>query len=321
MRIFQLTKKDYDLFLDMDPFLMMERLELPGAFALAAVLENEETGEDIPAGLAICADTGSSIRIDWLCVSMDYRKQGIGEQLLVSIFEIAVQLGYASVAAYINKDFGREFICSGEEGYFKDRLFTEVRPLAGEWVTATHALSQNPLISQKGDAAALYTEPLSALAPSERRKAIAFLTGKKYASSLYSVTEHMEYLDEDLSMLIYEDDRLAGGLLVQNVERINAVLQGTDVKYIKQNVFYPVYMCIESSQGVSALLNAVLKAADKKYSSDEEVHVLMYKGNYAPIMERISPDTKIENVLLIASVEEYLKQDDEAELAHLLTLG
>lgn len=323
MRIFQLTRKDRELFLDMDPLLMMERLEFPGTFALAAVLENEETGEDIPAGLAICMDTGKSIVIEWMCVSMNHRKKGIGERLLVSVFDIAAQLGYQTVAAYLNKDYGREFICAGEENYLEERLFTETKPLAGEWVTDIYSLSQNPMItgksgSDKSDK--IEIRPLAVLPPVERRRILELLMSKKYASSLYSIREHLDYLDSDLSMLIYEKGELTGGLLVQNARRVNAIIQGEEVKYLTQNVFYPVYMCIESSQGVSALITAVLQATTKKYAADGEVHVVMRKGHYAPLMERLSPDTKIENKLMIASVAEYLKQGEEAEISKLLTL-
>ena len=55
MKISRMTREQKDFFLDMDPLMMMDRLDFPNTFALIATLQNEEAGEDIPAGLMICA--------------------------------------------------------------------------------------------------------------------------------------------------------------------------------------------------------------------------------------------------------------------------
>lgn len=55
MKISRMTREQKDFFLDMDPLMMMHRLDFPNTFALIATLQNEEAGEDIPAGLMICS--------------------------------------------------------------------------------------------------------------------------------------------------------------------------------------------------------------------------------------------------------------------------
>lgn len=55
MKISRMTREQKDFFLDMDPLMMMDRLDFPNTFALIATLQNEEAGEDIPAGLMICS--------------------------------------------------------------------------------------------------------------------------------------------------------------------------------------------------------------------------------------------------------------------------
>lgn len=322
MKIFRLTKKDGELFLDMDPLFMMERLEFPGAFALAATVEQEGVNGDIPAGLAICMDTGKSIIVQWICVAAKFRKQGIGEHMLAAIYDTAVQLNYTTVSAYINKEYGRDLICQGEEKYLRDRLFAETKPLAGEWVTDIGSL-KNIAISanKKTEAGNMKAVPLRVLPPGDRRAALRILSHKKYAASLYPIDGKLEYLDLDVSCLLYDGDELSGGLLVQRVERVNTQLQGGTIKKYMENVLYPVCMCIESASGIKMLLAAVILAAEDKYSADSQVHVLMNKGYYAPLLERILPDSRIENKLLIASVEDYEKQDDELTLQMLLSIG
>ena len=321
MKIFRLTKKDRELFLDMDPLFMMERLEFPGAFALAAVMEQKKAGEDIPAGLAICLDTGKSIIVQWLCVAMKYRKQGVGEHLLAAVYDVAVQSNYTTVCAYINTQYGRELICTGEETYLRDRLFTETRQLAGEWVTDIRSLQNISILNSMVETEKVRVMPLRALLPGERCEALQLLADRKYAASLYPVEDKLKYLDLDTSVLLYDGDVLSGGLLIQSMERINTRIEENEVRNYTENVLYPVYMCVESAIGVKVLLTAALKAAGEKYAADSEVHILMNEGHYAPVMERILPDSRIESKMFIASVENYLKQDAESQMQIPLSIG
>lgn len=319
MKILQLRRKDRELFLDMDPLFMMERLEFPGAFALAAVMEQEETGEDIPAGLVICMDTGSSIVIQWLCVAARYRRKGIGERLLAAVYDAAVQSGYTIVCAYINTEYGRELVCTGEEAYLRERLFKETRLLAGEWVTDIRTIQNASLLD--GRTEKVNVMPLRALSPGRRLEALRFLAGRKYAVSLYPIEDNLEYLDADVSYLLYEGSRLTGGLLIQSIDRIITQLQGDTIRNCTEKVLYPVCMSIESATGMRTLLDAVLTEAGVKYAADSEVHILMKKGTYAPLMERILPNSRIDSKLLVASVEDYQRQDQDFEFQVLLSLG
>ena len=108
---------------------------------------------------------------------------------------------------------------------------------------------------------------------------------------------------------------------MQSVERITTRLQKDVICNCTENVLYPVYICIESSAGMKVLLAAVSEAAGLKYAPDSEVHILMNKGHYAPLMERIMPASKIDSKLLAASVEDYQKQNTELGLQVLLSLG
>ena len=49
MKIGRLTKEQVDFFADMDPLLMLERLEFPNCFALAATETDMQTLEELPA--------------------------------------------------------------------------------------------------------------------------------------------------------------------------------------------------------------------------------------------------------------------------------
>ena len=321
MRILWLTRKDEELFLDMDPLCMMERLRFPGAFALAAVQKQEGTKGEIPAGLAICRDTGESIIVEWLCVSEKYRRQGIGEELLAAVYDAAVQAGYTTVCAYLNREYGRELICAGEEGYLKDRLFTKTRPLAGEWITDICTLGNAVLLNGKEKAENVRAVPLRTLTVGKRQEVLQLLKKEKQAEALYPVEENLQFLDADISFLLYEDGELAGGLLIQSIERMNAQIQGDTISNYKEYVLYPVFLSASSTLSAKSLVSAVLKEAVKKYGAGCEVHILMEKGTYAPLLENLLPDLRISSWLLVASVNDYLKQDEQPEQEMLLSLG
>lgn len=313
MKIVQLTRSDRELFLDMDPLDKMELLEFPGAFALAAVVEQEETGADIPAGLTICRDTGESMIVHWLCVSEKYRRQGIGERLLAAVYDAAGKAGYPTVCAYLNHEYGRELICAGEETYLKDHFFTQTRPLAGEWVANIRTLKNADLLKGKAETEAIRVISMRTLPQEERQAALRLLKKGTYAAGLYPPEENWKYLDADVSCLLWKNGKPAGALLLQSTARTTAQIWQESVSYYTGQVLYPVFLCMESVAGLKILLQTVLKQAEAKYGADSELHILMKKGTYAPLVERLLPDVRIENKLMIASVEDYQKQEKRPE--------
>ena len=64
---------------------------------LTVHLHCTQTGEELPAGLMICAKSDERLIIEWIYVAPSYRMQGIGEQLLVAAFDIAKQLTRAKL--------------------------------------------------------------------------------------------------------------------------------------------------------------------------------------------------------------------------------
>ena len=62
-------------FVDMDPFLMLERMDIPGYFALAASETDEAGAQELPAGLLLCAMKKSSLVIEWIYVRKEFCMQ------------------------------------------------------------------------------------------------------------------------------------------------------------------------------------------------------------------------------------------------------
>ena len=55
MRITRLERDQRGFVLDLDPLMMLDRLEFPNAFALLAIESDAQTNDDLPAGPLIAS--------------------------------------------------------------------------------------------------------------------------------------------------------------------------------------------------------------------------------------------------------------------------
>lgn len=308
MKISRMTREQKDFFLDMDPLMMMDRLDFPNTFALIATLQNEEAGEDIPAGLMICSLQGRALIIEWLCVAAAFRMQGIGEQLLVSAFDMASEGKLENICAYINDEYGRELICAGQENYFRERLFDREQILPGEWITDLRTLVSRPFFQQNPPASSQAVS-LRKMSTSMIRDGMSTLAKMRESAMLYAPNGNMDLFDADLSFFLMDGEKLCGGLLVQCVKRSLPDVHADIPVYWTENVLYPVLFGARSEAAASTLLLSSMKAATKKYALDTDVRVILKSSIYEKLCTYILPEKRTNNKLLIADVSEYKKSD------------
>lgn len=313
MKIGRLTKEQIDFFADMDPLLMLERLEFPNCFALAATETDTQTGEELPAGLMICAKSDERLIIEWIYVATSYRMQGIGEQLLVAAFDIAKQQQLPEVGAYVNREFGREMVCPGEEKFLGDHLFDKEQQLPGEWLTDLRRLSEQPYFKQQKERLPIVT-PLQQLTRAKLREALDSLASLEGAAMLYSAADAGAYLDEELSFLISAKGEIRGGILVQCISRnLYETVDDTLALAGKEQVLCPVYFCAQSKPEEKALLFAAMQAAAKKYTPDTEVHIISHSNLCDRLMHEVLPEGGTPSRLLIADVAKYFDQIEQPD--------
>lgn len=309
MKISRMTREQKDFFLDMDPLLMMDRLDFPNTFAVIATQQNEATGEDIPAGLMICSLQGRALIVEWLCVAAAYRMQGVGERLLLSAFDMAAEGKLENICAYINDEYGRDLICAGQENYFRERLFEREQILPGEWLTDLRTLASQPFF-RRNPAASLQAVSLRKLSTTMIRDGVAKLAKMKEAAMLYAMNGSMDLFDADLSFFLLDGEKLCGGLLVQCVKRSLPDVHADIPVYWTENVLYPVLFCAKSESEASTLLLSSMKAATEKYALDTDVRVILKSNIYEKLCTYILPERRIHSKLLIADVSEYKQSDD-----------
>lgn len=315
MKITQITKENREYFLSMDPLMMMEYLDYPDTFGLAATVEDEESPKDIPAGLAIVTMMPDSLMINWLCVEEEYRIQGIGEQLLARIFDIAESRGNDTISAYFNQQFGRDMYCAGEEEYFRQRLFEKEKEFPGEWLTDLRTLLNLP--QWKQDVTSSHKVISLSKLPSYRRK--------ESLSLLPQAEGKLACADLELSALLYDGDRACGILLAQLVKIDYYDLENEKLIKRTKEVLCPVYLQTESLEDSKVLVKAVLDAAKEKCAPETEVHIVikqMMKEEYVSLLESLPPYSKVEGKLLVAEVKDYSWQKElEEKLLEFERLG
>lgn len=313
MKIGRLSREQIDFFADMDPLLMLERLEFPNCFALAATETDMQTGEELPAGLMVCAKSDDRLIIEWIYVAPSYRMQGIGEQMLVAAFDIAKQQQLPEICAYVNREFGREMVCPDEEKFLGDHLFDKEQQLPGEWLTDLRTLSEQPYFKQQKEWLPIVT-PLQQLTRAKLREALDSLASLEGAAMLYSAADAGAYLDEELSFLLSAKGEIRGGILVQCISRnLYETVDDTLVSAGKEQVLSPVYFCAQSVQEEKALLFAAMQAAVKKYAPDTEVHIICRSNSCDRLMHEVLPEGGTSSRLLIADVAEYFDQIEQTD--------
>ena len=305
MRIVRLTKEQREFFLGMDPFYMMERLEFPGSFALAALETDETTNTDLPVGLMICSTGKDRLVIEWLFVSPEHRMKGVGEQLVLAALEAAENGSLKTVCAYMNRTDQRERICSGEEQYFMERLFGEKQALPGEWVTDIRTIAANPYFKRKKETndQICFLRYLSGAKRSEYITALA-----ASVPMLYPVDKNSALLDPDISLFLFQDEKLCGGFLAQCVTTpVYEVSKGRILQTGERQTLYPVLFRAASEKVAGALLLATVGAAQRKYEPDTAVHVILRDSNLAILMEKMAPEAHLESWFLTAQVQDYVE--------------
>lgn len=309
MKIGILMKEQRELFVDMDPFWMMERLELPGYFAMAATEFDEEENSELPAGLMIGEILSDKLIIEWIYVQNEFRNRGIAAQLLDAAFTIARKNNLPTVCAYLSEEWGRELVCPSEEVFLEAYGFGNRSSLAGEWLTNLRALSEQEYFQQSTENLPIVT-PLQQLISSQARTALDALAGKEDAVMLCPINGQQALFDEELSFLLSSKGEIKGGILVKCLSRNrNEVREGKVVLLAKEKVLYPVLLCASSESEQQALLSAALQAAMKKYAKDTEVHILLRDDRLDPFLKKLRLDDAIPCSMLSANVEEYFHRE------------
>ena len=117
----RIGREDLHFFVGLDPFEKLNLLYTPFGFALGVLADSKE--ELLPVGLLVGTAAEEMLTVEWLGIDPDYRFQGLGEQLLVRVFDMACDVHVEQIAAVFPLEYGKEKL-DGAKSYFAERLFT-----------------------------------------------------------------------------------------------------------------------------------------------------------------------------------------------------
>ena len=284
MEIIKLKPDQMEFFSHLDPFDFASISVLPGAFALGAV-EQDEDGNDIPAGLCVFRKTTDSLRIEWIAVANDYQMQGIGDELCYSVVTLAKDMGVPRVEAAFYENPGRDEICEGEREYFMDRDFDRD---GGDVCYAMVTLSEiRNLPYFNGSRGVKKLTSLSKMTSAEIKTMTAELEGKKHYGAICPIADGVDSISKELSYSIPSASGTGGGLLV----------------FAEGGVIAPVAMGANDDVLVPSLLYTALEASD---IFDEKTNVIIMPGDtiWNQMMETILVEHVIRGRLLVYDVNQ-----------------
>ena len=310
MRIARLEKDQRALVLDLDPLMMMDRLDFPDAFALLAVQSDEKRREARPVGILIAEVHGELLVLDWLYVDMAHRMQGIGEQLLIAAFEYAAKNDITQLGAYRNNEYGRAEICPDDERYLREHLFYEERAFAGEWSGNLSLFMMQTGLGHKTQTS-MKTTHFRGLTQTQSEEILTKLLSVDQCRTLYPISAQQRYYDPDVSVILTDGNRLRGGLLIQRIERNVPRIVGKQILRTRENILYPVLCCAQSDAEVNCMAAAALKAALMKYEATAQLHIILKTDRYAGILQLIGKDFLVNNQMLIAQVDDYVHAEEQ----------
>ncbi|MCR5054926.1 MAG: GNAT family N-acetyltransferase [Lachnospiraceae bacterium] len=103
MKSVRLDQELAGYFFALDPFNCLNKLELPGCFAIGGFLETEDG--DKPVSIVVFEVADDRLLIHWMYTLPEHRGEGLGSELLILVFEEAKSRGLTEVAARISDEY------------------------------------------------------------------------------------------------------------------------------------------------------------------------------------------------------------------------
>ncbi len=242
----RIMEEDALFFRSLDPFEKLNLLSMPAGFAIG-VLDRKDEESLLPIGLLVGTASEELITIEWLAVEDIYRYKGIGEELVVSVYEMAEAGQVPKVAAILSPDYEKEELTHGVRSYFEERLFEKEQPIGADSLCQIIDLVESEYITEKGEPEA---EPLafSGMTGEQKRQSLEKLGMIDNGIYSYPASEFAAQLEEDLSFVSKKSGKTDAALLVTRV--------GNDLM--------PVYYYAKSQDDGRSVICSSVKAAASK---------------------------------------------------------
>ena len=294
MEIVRLSQDNCDAFSHLDPYEILNTLKNPNAFALGGIVSRDT---DHPVALIIGMAVPGRIYINWLAVQPDYQEQGLGEQMLLKIFDIADKGDIPTVVALLGNDVFREQFSKSADTYFTDRMFDKSNTSSGWSFQSLESIGQSKYLSNN-DHGLPKPVPLSTISATGITRMIDTLISEPECESLLSSANIKSLLDMDLSFVFMDNDDPCGALLI-----------------LQNNGFLmPVMLYAESDREVESLVKHSYNAALSKYGKEQNIFIMTGTGQADHIHKQLLGQNST-GMALFADIADYRLHASMADTA------
>ena len=284
----RLTKQDAVYFKELDPFEKLELLSMPYGFALGVVEDNDE--DLIPTGLLIGTASEEMITIEWMVIEPTHQYQGLGEELLDTVFRMAVAGNIPTVAATLLPEYEKEVFAKGAKSYFEERLFTKTQETGADAFYQVIDFLETDLC-EKGKANPAIRS-LSEMTKAETKECLDKLSANEVALYTFPLDGFTNVLDKDLCFVAANGNSIDGAIMIEDTG----------------DCLIPVYFYSKNEELTDDLIAKAINAAAEKHGKSYSVFFMMKQPETVPLAKKLfGPQEKGE--LALASVKDYLAME------------
>ncbi len=291
-RYVRLEQRDAVYFRGLDPYEKLGILSMPYGFGIGVLEDSEKALE--PIGLMIGTASEERITIEWLVVEPGHQFEGIGEQLVVTVFEMAQGGSIPEVAAALSPEFEKEKLTGGARSYFEERLFTRAEELGPDGYYQLAELAMSKVAKAEVDEEAF--KPLADMTSTQARDCLENLGLRDSALFTFSPEIVKNHLEADLSLVAMNGTKLEAALLVAKYE----------------DLLCPVYYYAKSEDLGDAIIGAAIQTAIAKYGKGQDVLFMNRQPESIELVEKVAGPQE-RGALLFASVKEFENIEDIEE--------
>ena len=215
------------------------------------------------------------------------QEQGLGEQMLLKIFDIADKGDIPTVVALLGNDVFREQFSKNADVYFVDRLFEKVEASSGWSFMSLETMGKSEYLS---DHSRGLPKPvsLSSLNSTTITRILEELLSMPESESLLPSAGLKSLLDMDLSFVFMDNDDPCGALLI---------LQN-------DGFLMPVMLYAESDREVESLVKHSYNAALSKYGKEQNIFIMTSTGQADHIHKQLLGQNST-GMALFADIADY----------------
>ena len=290
-RYVRLEKEDAIFFKELDPFDKLSLLSMPYGFSIGVLEDDNDALKTI--GLLVGCVSEEVISVEWLVVAPEYRYKGIGEELLLTVFQMADAGDIPELAAPLLPEYEKEVFSHNAKSFFMERLFDKNITIGADAFYQLLELTETDLMKKDKGANASISR-FSQMTGAQVRDCIDKLCMIDTATYSYTPDGLLSKLDADLCFVALNGSKPEGAILVAMVE----------------NAISPVYYYAKSSELGDELMRLSIKAATEKYGKSFDVMITMRQPEAVIHVEKVlGPQEKCD--YLMASVQEFRDMEKE----------